>query len=75
MTTLPKKLSLGWVIHRDQVALVFDAKTWKVFEQVANEREQSAEHMILHAIVGCLGEVVEDNDVLNRILHAPNESG
>ena len=76
MNALPQnKLSLEWVKHRDQVALVFDAKTWKVFEDVANRREQSAEHMILQAVVGCLGDVIEDNYVLNRILHGPGESG
>jgi hypothetical protein len=76
MKTPPQnKLTLEWVKHPDGVALVFDAKTWKAFEFVANEREQSAEHMILQAIVKCLGEVVEDNYVLNRILHGSGEPG
>lgn len=69
------KLSLEWVKHPDEVALVFDTKTWKVFEEAANKHEQSAEHMILRAIVGCLGDVVEDNYVLNRILHGSGKSG
>lgn len=54
--------------------LVFDAKTWKVFEDVASKCEQSAEHMILRAIVQCLGDVVEDNYVLNRFQHGSGES-
>jgi hypothetical protein len=62
------KLTLEWVKGPNDVALVFDAKTWKVFEDVAAKREQSAEHMILRAVVGCLGSIVEDNTVLNRIL-------
>jgi hypothetical protein len=69
------KLSLEWVKRRDEVALVFDTKTWKVFEDIANKREQSADHMILQAIVKCLGEIVEDNYVLNRILHGSDEPG
>lgn len=76
MDTPPQnKLGLEWVKHFDEVALVFDAKTWKVFEDAANKREQSAEHMILRAIVGCLGDVVEDNYVFKRILHGSGESG
>ena len=74
-TPQQNKLCLEWVKDPDEIALVFDAKTWKVFERVANEREQSAEHMILRAVVGCLGDVVEDNYMLNRILHGSGESG
>ncbi len=43
------RLSLEWVKGRDGVALVFDKRTWKVFEEAARAREQSAEHMILSA--------------------------
>jgi hypothetical protein len=66
------KLTLEWVKDANGVALVFDAKTWKVFQDVANKGEQSAEHMILRAVVGCLGSIVEDNMVLNRILRPPD---
>jgi len=64
------KLSLEWLKgHPDgRVALIFDARTWQVFEAVANGREESAEHMITRAVVNCLGSIVEDNMVLNRIL-------
>lgn len=64
------KLSLEWFKGGPdgRVALIFDAKTWQVFETVANDREESAEHMITRAVVHCLGSIVEDNMVLNRIL-------
>ena len=62
------KLSLEWVKARDGMALVFDNATWNVFKDVANRREQSAEHMILRAVVACLGTIMQDNMVLNRIL-------
>ena len=62
------KLSLEWVTAPDGMALVFDKATWKVFKDAANRREQSAEHMILRAVVACLGTIVEDNMVLNRML-------
>jgi hypothetical protein len=62
------KLSLEWVTALDGMALFFDKATWKVFQDAANRREQSAEHMILRAVVACLGTIVEDNMVLNRML-------
>ena len=62
------KLSLEWVTAPDGMALFFDKATWKVFQDAANRREQSAEHMILRAVVACLGTIVEDNMVLNRML-------
>jgi hypothetical protein len=67
-TESDNKLSLEWVNGANGVALVFDAKTWKVFEDTAGAREQSAEHMITAAVVRCLGPILEDNMVLNRIL-------
>lgn len=69
MTKPPdNKLRLEWVIAPDSMALVFDKATWKVFKDTANSREQSAEHMILRAVVACLGTIVEDHMVLNRTL-------
>jgi hypothetical protein len=62
------RLSLEWVKSPNEVALVFDRATWKVFEQTARLREQSPEHMITRAVVDCLGQIVEDNMVQNRIL-------
>jgi hypothetical protein len=68
------KLSLEWVSAPDGMALFFDKATWKVFQEAANRREQSAEHMILRAVVACLGQIMEDNMVLNRMLR-PRPSG
>jgi hypothetical protein len=62
------KLSLEWVASPDGMALIFEKSTWKVFKDAANRREQSAEHMILRAVVACLGTIMEDNMVLNRML-------
>ena len=49
------KLSLEWIVSPDGMALFFNKATWKVFQDAANRREQSAEHMILRAVVACLG--------------------
>jgi hypothetical protein len=49
-------------------ALLFDARTWMVFQETAEAREQSAEHMILTAVVGSFGDIQQDNYVLNRFL-------
>jgi hypothetical protein len=68
------KLTLEWVISTDGMALFFDKATWNVFQEAANRREQSAEHMILRAVVACLGQIMEDNMVLNRMLR-PRPSG
>ena len=62
------KLCLEWVVAPDGMALFFDKTTWKAFKDAANSREQSAEHMILRAVVACLGTIMEDNLVLNRML-------
>jgi hypothetical protein len=67
-----RTLSLGWVRRANRVALVFDANTWTIFETVARTREQSPDHMVLRSAVGCLGTIVEDNMVLNRILPPPD---
>jgi hypothetical protein len=69
MNIQPTKLSIEWVESPSDMALVFDKPTWKIFEQIANGREQSAKHMITRAVVGCLGSILEDNMVLNQILH------
>jgi hypothetical protein len=62
------KLSLEWIAAPDGMALFFDKATWKVFKDAANSREQSPEHMILRAVVACLGTIMEDNLLLNRML-------
>ena len=63
-----KKLTLEWVKSPDGVALFFDNRTWKVFEDAAKAREQSAEHMILRAVTETIGPILADNYVLNRFL-------
>jgi hypothetical protein len=68
MNIKPTTLSIQWVESPGDIALVFDKRTWKVFEDIANRQEQSAKHMITRAVVGCLGEIREDNMVLNQIL-------
>jgi hypothetical protein len=74
MSKLPvNKLILEWVTAPDSMALVFDKATWKVFQDAANRREQSAEHMILREVVACLGTIVEDNMVLNRMLRPSSQ--
>jgi hypothetical protein len=52
--------------NRDQ--WVFDARTWKVFEESAKARDKTAEHMILTAVADSLGPILADNYVLNRFL-------
>jgi hypothetical protein len=42
--------------------------TWKVFEEAAKAREQSAEHMILSAVVATIGPILMDNYTLNRFI-------
>jgi hypothetical protein len=71
-TEPPNKLCLEWVKGPNDMALVFDSKTWQVFTEAANAREQSPEHMIAQAVVACLGTILEDNMVLNRILRPPD---
>jgi hypothetical protein len=50
------------------VSLLFDARTWKLFEETAKVRETSAEHMIVKAVIGSFGTILADNYVLNRFL-------
>jgi hypothetical protein len=69
MNMKPTKLSIEWVESPDGMALFFDKPTWKIFEQIANRKEQSAQHMITRAVIGCIGPILEDNMVLNQILH------
>jgi len=69
MNMQPSKLSLEWIESPDGIALFFEKRTWKFFQEVANGEEQSAKHMITRAVVGCLGSIREDNMVLNQILH------
>ena len=49
------KLTLEWIKLPDgAVALRFDPRTWKAFEESATARDTSAEHMIVTAVVETL---------------------
>jgi hypothetical protein len=62
-----RKLTFEWVQQPDgSRALVFDAKTWAVFEAVAKDKGKGARHMISAAASECLGAVVMDNYVRGR---------
>ncbi len=64
-----RKLTFDWVWQPDgSRALVFDAKTWAVFEAVAKDKGKDPRHMISAAVAECIGVVVMDNIVLNRFL-------
>jgi hypothetical protein len=41
MNMQPNKLSLEWVESPDDVALVFDKRTWRIFERAANSNQPS----------------------------------
>jgi hypothetical protein len=62
------KLTLEWVECSDAVALVFDKPTWKIFEEAAKAKEQSAQVMITRAVAAAIGDIIEDNMVLNQFL-------
>jgi hypothetical protein len=69
----PRKLTLEWVVQPDgSRALVFDAATWASYEAEAAARGQTADQMIVTAIVSCIGPIVVDNYALNRFLQADN---
>jgi hypothetical protein len=69
MNTEPdNKLSLEWVKGEHGVALVFDKKTWKVFEDRARTLDKTAEQIITTAVIGVLGTIMMDNYVLNRFM-------
>jgi hypothetical protein len=54
-----KKLTLEWIKLPDgATALRFDARTWAAFEFVAKARDNSAENMIVTAIVEALSEAL-----------------
>jgi hypothetical protein len=56
------KLTLEWVKLREgSRALVFDAKTWAVYEEAAKARGKTARQMITTAVAGSLGPILIDN--------------
>ena len=51
-----RKLTLEWVQDPDgSRALVFDVKTWAVFERAANDKGKTAPQEISTAVATCLG--------------------
>ena len=48
--------------------LVFDPKTWGLFEQAAKAKEMDARHLISNAVAEAFGTIMLDNYVLNRFL-------
>jgi hypothetical protein len=61
------KLSLEWVILANGCpALAFDKPTWAIYEQVATERGQSAQHMIAASVAAAFGQIIADNYAANR---------
>jgi hypothetical protein len=56
------KLSVEWTILPDgRPALAFDPPTWLAYQQMAAERNQTAQQMITASVVGCLGPILVDN--------------
>jgi hypothetical protein len=56
------KLTLEWVkLGEGARALVFDAKTWAVYEEAARARGKTARQMIITAVAGSLGPILIDN--------------
>ena len=56
------KLTLEWVKLREGArALVFDAKTWAVYEEAARARGKTARQMITTAVAGSLGPILINN--------------
>jgi hypothetical protein len=62
-----EKLTLTWTMTPDgEPALVFDRKTWALFEQAAALKGTAADHFICKAIADALGTLVMDNYQENR---------
>ena len=56
------KLTLEWVKLREGArALVFDAKTWAVYEEAAKAKGKTARQMITTAVGSSLGPILIDN--------------
>jgi hypothetical protein len=68
MNTKPdNKLTLEWMPMKDGgMALVFDAKTWNVYRDVAKSQDKTAEQIVTTAVAGAIGPILMDNYVLNR---------
>jgi hypothetical protein len=66
-----RKLTLEWVGEPDgSRALVFDAKTWTAYEQIANAQGKTARQLITTAVAEAFGAILPDNYTLNRFMHA-----
>jgi hypothetical protein len=66
-TTPDNKLTLEWLKLADgRMALVFDQKTWAVYQDNAKALGKSAEQVIVTAVAGSLAPILVDNYALNR---------
>jgi hypothetical protein len=69
MNTEPQnKLTLEWAKGSPDghVALIFDTKTWNIFEIVADQQNQSAEDMIKRAVTETIDAMPADGTVLEQ---------
>ena len=56
------KLTLEWIkLRKGSRALVFDAKTWAVYEEAAKAKGKTARQMITTAVGSSLGPILIDN--------------
>jgi len=56
------KLTVEWVKLREGArALVFDAKTWAVYEEAAKTKGKTARQIITTAVASSLGPILIDN--------------
>ena len=56
------KLTLEWVkLGEGARALVFDAKTWAVYEEAAKTKGKTARQIITTAVASSLGPILIDN--------------
>jgi len=69
MNTEPKnKLTLEWAKGSPDghVALIFDTKTWNIFEIVAEQQKQPAENMIKRAVIESIDDIPADRIALEQ---------
>src|SRR5215813_12695927 len=62
------KLTLEWAKGSPDghVALIFDTKTWNIFEIVAEQQKQTAENMIKRAVISSIDDMPADGMVLKQ---------
>jgi hypothetical protein len=64
-----RKLTLEWVQAPDGIrVLVFDARTWTLFDSAIAAKGKTAQQVISAAVAECFGTILMDNYTLNRFL-------